>query len=102
MKIKQNSTVQKTFSRLSTDLRRRKIFFALSDDVPERSRYHSSAATNIKNKTMKHISWFVLQSPLESFSFPTFIIRREETYLKRCLRARLLPFIKMIKCLLLA
>ena len=50
----QNPTAQNTFFRLSTGFGRRKIFFALSGDVPGNSRYdssnRSSAPTNIKFK----------------------------------------------------
>ena len=71
------------------------MFLKIADITHLIIHQHQRTLNSNENKNMKHTSWFVLQSPLEEFLVPTFIVRRLLYVFKTmCIRGLLLPFIK--------
>ena len=74
------------------------MFLEIADMIHLIVHQHQRTLNSNKNKNMKRISWFVLQSPIEKFLAPTFIVRRLLYAFKTmCICGRLLSFIKMTK-----
>ena len=100
----QNSTVQKLSPDCQLILDKENyflhwvvMFLKIADITHLIIHQHQRTLNSNENKNMKHMSWFVLQSPLEEFLAPTFIVRRLLYVFKTmCIRGLLLlPFIKM-------